>query len=260
MTQNRANKFDLIRSVSKDKYYLNRQFNFLKSLIFFNNNSAKIRLISDLAYYSLTTLLNRQTLGEECYNLILYNSKTHKLQSGLTRALLILFKVVAPFTLNSFISLKIIFLILKKLNQIKFYFSGNKDEFLNLENRFTNSQYLSLNRSKSDDSNTIGFIGILKLMGLIINLMMLAKNIMLYRKSKIVKEVSRVEEDVEQLGKTKCSICLERVVNATVTQCGHVFCWFCIQRYASKANNAETTCPSCRLAINQDKLILLNNY
>ncbi|KZZ94586.1 Zinc finger, RING/FYVE/PHD-type [Ascosphaera apis ARSEF 7405] len=61
----------------------------------------------------------------------------------------------------------------------------------------------------------------------------------------------------------KCPICMDDVIDATTTACGHLFCHKCIldtlrfsedRRPDSRANNPRGTCPACRKPLNGNDL------
>lgn len=269
MNQN-PNKFDIIRSVSKDKYYRLLQFNQLK-LILNKFNYNHVHLLSDSLYYFLTTLLNRQTLGEECYNLIFYNHKSKNLHNFGKRLTLIVFKIFIPYFLFKqkikyfFIIyiIRLLYLVIKRINKIIFYFNYDQS-FNSIENRLTHTKYLSLDPKSPSNQNqySIRFIGIVKILDLLVNLIHSAKNLWSVKSNSFFSKPVTIQTVINQSSKVKCSICLDNVNGPTVIQCGHIFCWYCIQSYVVSLtkNSSLATCPTCRLKIDHNKLVYLNNY
>lgn len=51
----------------------------------------------------------------------------------------------------------------------------------------------------------------------------------------------------------KCTLCLEAFKDPSVTTCGHVFCWSCIQDWVKE----KPECPLCRTAIQGGKVLPL---
>lgn len=54
---------------------------------------------------------------------------------------------------------------------------------------------------------------------------------------------------------SKCTLCLEPFRDPSVTTCGHVFCWTCIQDWARE----KAECPLCRQAILPQKVLPLRS-
>ena len=54
----------------------------------------------------------------------------------------------------------------------------------------------------------------------------------------------------------KCSLCLEFRKRTSLTSCGHLFCWPCIQEWIQ--NKAE--CPLCREELKPNQIVCLRNY
>ncbi len=51
----------------------------------------------------------------------------------------------------------------------------------------------------------------------------------------------------------KCTLCLEPFKDPSVTTCGHVFCWECVQDWVKE----KAECPLCRQAIKPEKVLPL---
>nr|BAA21416.1 PAS4 Protein [Schizosaccharomyces pombe] len=54
-------------------------------------------------------------------------------------------------------------------------------------------------------------------------------------------------------GNRKCSLCMEFIHCPAATECGHIFCWSCINGWTSK----KSECPLCRAFSSPSKIILL---
>jgi len=54
---------------------------------------------------------------------------------------------------------------------------------------------------------------------------------------------------------SKCTLCLEPLQDPSVTTCGHVFCWTCIQDWVKE----KAQCPLCRQAILPQKVLPLRS-
>ena len=51
-----------------------------------------------------------------------------------------------------------------------------------------------------------------------------------------------------------CRICLENATEPVVTQCGHLYCWSCIDKWMSQ-NHSCLSCPVCKSGISREKLV-----
>ena len=58
-------------------------------------------------------------------------------------------------------------------------------------------------------------------------------------------------------GKFECRICMEKSENPVVTQCGHLFCKECIDRWLNQ-NNSKLTCPVCKAGVSIERLVRIN--
>jgi len=274
MNNQRISKFEIIKSIQKDKFYrakLRLATEQLTQMLFRNANISKIskdlKFLSDLIYYSATTLSNRQTIGQEYYNLILFNQSSKQLPKFLNRICLLLIKLVLPYLNYKLLNDKNIYLNLlqlclfyaKKINLIKFYFDNTS--FATLENRCTNISLISINPNiKYNYSKLYLMFGLLELSSLCLNFLNECKTIYKLRNNLNFDLKQEIKPElVTKECKSKCPLCLELITNPTLTYCGHIFCWNCINKYvASSPGNAK--CPSCRVIIEQNKLIYMFNY
>lgn len=268
--EHQPNKFDIIRSFSKDKYYKSKQVTLINSLLanFPRINADQCRLISDCLYYSLTTLLNRQTLGEESYYLVEFG-RNKNIPALFNRVVMVALKIYVPYIVKSVPNLNLlnlVLLFLENLNDLVFIWS-KKSTYINLENRFSGIGYLSLlGNSSNENVSDLRIIAALKTINFAVFCASLIKK-WKRKQPKTIKradnEISKSSVETEQIDTTnKCSICLEMLKNPTLTSCGHIFCWKCIQGYAVNVNNttAKFNCPSCRLLIKSERLVFLHNF
>jgi peroxin-10 len=51
----------------------------------------------------------------------------------------------------------------------------------------------------------------------------------------------------------KCTLCLEPFSDPSVTTCGHVFCWTCVQDWVKE----KAECPLCRQSVLSQKILPL---
>lgn len=102
-----ANQAQLIRSSQKDEQYrnslrnsANEAFQTLAGSRRWLNWRREIELLSDLTYYSLTTLSGCQTLGEEYVNVVQVDPSRRRIPSASRRSLLVLCSVFCPYLLD----------------------------------------------------------------------------------------------------------------------------------------------------------------
>lgn len=298
---NKANQFDVIRAYQKDQYYLNKQNTSIRNILNYFLNSTnrdfndEIDLITDLLYYSMTTLLNQQTIGQESYNLILYNELIKNVPSLTNRIIHLLSRSILPYLFNKLINIKLsntsfnfksyllfikmIIFYLKEIYKIKYFFDNNN--YYDIENKVSNIKLLTINTNQNINLNKYKLLGILKSATLIIYFGSQMKTLISYIKKSNQNDstlnqglnqsdITSVDDDKNLSNSNKstlkCSICLENVIGPTLTSCGHIFCWLCIQRYVNNfktsftTNNSQIACPSCRINFNQNKLVFLHNY
>lgn len=218
--------------------------------------NADIKLLSDLLYFGSTTIANRQTIGQEYYNLILFKESTRNVPALHERAFIVLFRIVLPYLMHKLnraqnnnpqgkLILALTTLILyyaKKINLIVFYLRNTS--YFKLENRCASVKTLSVNLGKSTSTYQQKMslvLGVLELAMLMLHVVNELKDFYLHRTSIGNLGESFKMETTAKLEETKggsptrinCPLCLEKVCHPTLTSCGHMFCWDCIQRYSA---------------------------
>ncbi|CAN8074247.1 unnamed protein product [Agarophyton chilense] len=128
--------------------------------------------------------------------------------------------------------------------------------------RASGVRYLSTSHATNDDE-------LLRFLGLIMMLMLLSQTFSaLYTVVKRLRAggmselmsslalAAPAEEKDPVPGRPTCILCLGAVQHATLTSCGHVFCWNCICHWCS----SNEVCPLCRQQVLTRKLVCLYNY
>uniref|UniRef100_UPI0037E83910 peroxisome biogenesis factor 10 isoform X2 n=1 Tax=Semicossyphus pulcher TaxID=241346 RepID=UPI0037E83910 len=289
-----ANQSQLIRSSQKDEYYQN----FLRN----NANEAfqtvagskrwldwrrEIELLSDLAYYGLTTFSGFQTLGEEYVNIVqvlvcLENELEggQESRSGVSRRQ----TASAWWSLESCLKrwmqqavgllteqqrracLPVVFVLqqsltlLHRLHVALFYISGS---FYHLSKRAAGISYLRVMGLTGEDGtirSSYRLLGALSLLQLLITVCLQLNNFRQRQRArqewKLYRTLSPQRTQSSGSRAARCILCLEERRHSTSTPCGHLFCWECITEWC----NTKAECPLCREKFQPHRLVYLRNY
>ncbi|XP_046638388.1 peroxisome biogenesis factor 10-like [Daphnia pulicaria] len=293
-----ANPPEILRASQKDESYINTIKNELADIVqrlFGNQTWLKVQWLSDLTcvflYYTLTTLLDNQTLGEEYVGLIQVNPTLRALPSKLTRLTAITLQVLGP-RLFSQVMKKLdtwlrnpenipdltpkardyIVLLTElihsssfwvgRLNLVLFYMYG---KYYRLSQRMAKIHYVfATDYLKTENYNpTFKFIGQMALTHLV--LLLLTNSITKWKNGNSLKNssaISVVDSSSEKCAGTspsttaKCSLCWDSRKNTACTPCGHLFCWQCILQWLQTKHE----CPLCRESVQPSRIVPLLNY
>lgn len=289
-----ANITDIVRSSQRDETFTDDLQEYLLPLlkVFGRKSYHQLRKyihpISLIWYYTLTSLGNLQTLGEEYTGLV--RTRGNSLPTKLTSMLwLISFiggqaafditlqilrkKVAISADLTESAKINIIrqidFIkdnkhIFMRMHHSIFYINGR---YQNISNRLTGLRHvLTRDWLKNDDdipTTSLRFLGYISLFYLVLNLVQKvwsAQHSAQYTTStgstnKLTDVISKGNDTVNVRAKT-CNLCVDNRQGTSITPCGHLFCWDCIHdslRY-------QPYCPTCRESVNSSRIVLLQNY
>ncbi|XP_022649217.1 peroxisome biogenesis factor 10-like [Varroa destructor] len=253
-----ARQAEILRSDEKDRQHLDSTrrdiFDALIELIGLRRivrHHQVITTVNSLIYYGLTTLRERQTLGEQYVNIVRCTPETQP-NSFFQRAILLadhlpwkqLVKTGNP-------EQQLVASIFLQLHLIHFYLFG---EYSSIARRLGRSRYALL-RGFPDMPQlqwTFKIIGILYTIKLLRELFQATIS---FKSVKTEVKAAKTEENDKEIGGLQCGLCRDLTTECTVTRCGHIFCWTCITEWA--VNRPQ--CPLCRSTVNPEQLVRVIN-
>lgn len=211
-----------------------------------------IATINNFVYYGLTTLRDRQTLGEQYVNIV---RCTPEAQPNSLFQRIILLANYLPWkqlVLAGHPHRQRAASILLQLHLIHFYLFG---EYSSIARRLSRSRYALL-RGFPDMPQlewTFRIIGILYTIKLLRELIQSSTSFTSPKSS--VKEIVVREDEDTRSGGLQCGLCKDMTMECTLTRCGHTFCWTCVTEWVVK----RPQCPMCRSTVNPEQLVRVIN-
>jgi len=270
---------EILRTSQKDEEYSDRLRSSVNSLgkDIFGAHSwlTKERWVDSVVkftYYSLTTLADFQTLGEE-YTGVIQCTNNIQLPSKLSRFFTILLKsfgpnvfklcleklqIAKPETSGQIETLKQVVTLLENLHTSIFYFQGL---YFEITKRLTGIQYVKTSNIDPANRKAFRVLGYIASINLVVNLAIHLYRFYKRKSNQQIMESDASSTTVENSGINSsytCAVCLEPVGTrgcAAATFCGHLGCWTCLLETATISRE----CPLCRTRIIPNKIIPLQN-
>ena len=239
-----------------------------------------------LLYYLVTTGSELQTLGEEYTGIIQVRAGAKRIPTRAARMLMIFLQTFGPhvckFLLKKiqhwfqqegerrgsstnkidriFTNLDYLLGYLDKLNICLFYFQGT---FYHLSKRLTGIRYVRYSgHNQMEDTTTPSF----KLLGVVTSVQLLLSLLnRFYNKPEPYEDPDRDEDPDSDEARSyvpphkRCILCLGRLGSMgglSAGECGHLFCWSCIQT----SLRSSPQCPLCRHRLNPSNIVPCRNY
>jgi peroxin-10 len=280
---------DVVRSVQRDVFaldelrsHISRASEVVLGTRYAAMYSGKLKILSDMLYYAVSSVAGVQTVGEEYGEILPMHAQSggpmfprllHRALSVLMHtcgpaALTLLFGRVAssggPASLTSLVVPRAgVAMRISRWNQVHlglFYLQGR---FYHFSQRLLGISYVSTSEP-SPTPSPFKILGVLILIQAVTRAAISTRG-WFKRRAALREEVggdddhtAASDDDDDDHGGTdstpSCVLCLNPCKAATSTPCGHLFCWRCICDWCNK----KAQCPVCRQPASHQTLWIVN--
>jgi len=269
---------EILQSSQKDELYIDKLRESVSGLVLdvagpqrWNTKEKWIAPIVRSIYYSLTTLSDYQTLGEEYSGLVQTNAHL-TLPSKLARIIFILAKSFGTTCIDHILdkiqredvsgekekqirTFRRFLQIFESVHTCLFYYQGL---YYELARRLTGLRYVKVGPQSHHDKSGFRILGHVATLQLFLNIGLGIYKLLKEQNKTSLSESVDIGLSSGVVSSETCSLCLEPLGSRgrpAATSCGHLGCWVCLL----EASSITGECPLCRAVCLPNSIIPLQN-